>query len=116
MESLVIASQPPDTRASFICSTASSAPGPPGAAAVSCPGRPAVRAARAVLTGQGLAAADEIAAAFATILHATTMVAPQSQAGHLVIAGEAFAVENESYVLVRPAAPEIGHFGCWIFR
>jgi LysR family glycine cleavage system transcriptional activator len=44
------------------------------------------RAGRAVLTGAGRAYAHEIATAFAVIMNATTIVAPQSQAGHLVIA------------------------------
>jgi LysR family glycine cleavage system transcriptional activator len=44
------------------------------------------RAGRAVLTGPGRAYASEIDTAFAVILNATRVVAPQSQAGHLVIA------------------------------
>ena len=44
------------------------------------------RAGRAVLTGSGRAYAKEIGAAFTMILDATLTVAPQSQAGHLVIA------------------------------
>ena len=44
------------------------------------------RAGRAVLTGPGRAYASELAAAFAVIIDATLVVAPQSQAGHLVIA------------------------------
>ena len=44
------------------------------------------RAGRAVLTGAGRAYAVEIASAFEVIMNATTVVAPQSQAGHLVVA------------------------------
>ncbi|MGI4797671.1 MAG: LysR substrate-binding domain-containing protein [Janthinobacterium lividum] len=44
------------------------------------------RAGRAMLTGAGRAYVNEIASAFAVIMNATTVVAPQSQAGHLVVA------------------------------
>ena len=44
------------------------------------------RAGRTALTGAGRSYGSEVAAAFTGIMNATAMVAPQSQAGHLVIA------------------------------